>query len=264
MLKISNISKTFLNGTINEKTVIRNLSLEINDGDFITVIGGNGAGKTTLLNLIAGVYTPDEGSIVIDDVDITYLPEHKRAKYLGRVFQDPLKGTAGDMTILENLALSYRRGKRRSLAWGILKNEKELFREAVKDLNLGLENRLNYQVGLLSGGQRQALTLIMATLIKPRLLLLDEHTAALDPKTATNVLNITNKIVLENKIPTLMITHNMQDAISYGNRIIMMHNGQIILDIRGEEKQKLTVSDLIKKFEDTIGEEMSNDRMMLK
>ena len=264
MLKISNISKTFLNGTINEKTVIRNLSLDIHEGDFITVIGGNGAGKTTLLNLIAGLHTPDEGSIIIDDVDITYLPEHKRAKYLGRVFQDPLKGTAGEMTILENLALAYRRGKRRGLNWGILRSEKDLFKESVKALNLGLENRLNYQVGLLSGGQRQALTLIMATLIKPKLLLLDEHTAALDPKTAANVLNITNEIVTENKIPTLMITHNMQDAITYGNRIIMMHNGQIILDISGEEKQRLTVSDLIKKFEEAIGEEMSNDRMMLK
>ena len=263
MLKIENISKTFLNGTINEKTVIRNLSLTIEDSDFITVIGGNGAGKTTLLNLISGVYPPDEGRIIIDDIDITDMAEYKRAAYIARVFQDPLKGTASDMTILENFALAKRRGKPRGLAFGIVKGEKEEYYQSIKRLNLGLEERLDYQVGLLSGGQRQALTLMMATLNKPKLLLLDEHTAALDPKTSMNVLNITNEIVLENQIPTLMITHNMQDAITFGNRLIMLHNGEIVLDIKGEDKKKLTVSDLIRKFEESIGEEMNNDRLIL-
>lgn len=263
MLEIKNLSKTFNRNNIEKKLVLDDISLTINDNDFITVIGGNGAGKTTLLNMIAGVFLPDSGSISIDGIDITSLPEYKRAKYLGRVFQDPLKGTAADMTILENLSIAARRGQFRGLSWGIRKHEKASYINLLETFDLGLEKRLNDKVGLLSGGQRQAVTLLMATINRPKLLLLDEHTAALDPKTSSKVLQLTNKIIEEQKIPTLMITHNMNDAINYGNRLIMMHNGHIILDIQGEEKKNLTVKDLINKFEDTVGEQLSDDKIIL-
>ncbi|NLK73901.1 MAG: ABC transporter ATP-binding protein [Clostridiales bacterium] len=263
MLQINNIYKTFNAGTINEKTVLKGLDLKLNTGDFVTVIGGNGAGKSTTLNMIAGVYYPDEGSIILDNVNITNMPEYKRAKYLGRVFQDPMMGTAANMEIEENLALAYRRGKIRGLGWGITKKEKELYYEKLKTLNLGLEDRMNTKVGLLSGGQRQALTLLMATLQNPKLLLLDEHTAALDPKTAANVLELTEQIVNANSLTALMVTHNMRNAIQYGNRLIMMYDGRIIYDVSGEEKKKLQVKDLLEKFEIASGEEFANDRMML-
>lgn len=261
MLKISKLCKTFNPGTINEKVALKEISLTVNEGDFITVIGGNGAGKSTLLNLISGVFESDAGMIVLDGIDITNMSEHKRAAYLGRVFQDPMMGTAANMAIIENLALAYRRGKRRTLAWGTSKNEKDMYAEALARLDLGLENRLNSKVGLLSGGQRQALTLLMATLIKPKLLLLDEHTAALDPKTAKKVLGLTEEITAESNITTIMITHNMRDAIKYGNRLIMMSNGEIIYDICGEEKKNLKVEDLLHKFEERG--EAANDRMLL-
>lgn len=261
MLKISKLCKTFNPGTINEKIALKEISLTVNEGDFITVIGGNGAGKSTLLNLISGVFESDAGMIVLDGIDITNMSEHKRAAYLGRVFQDPMMGTAANMAIIENLALAYRRGKRRTLAWGTSKNEKDMYAEALARLDLGLENRLNSKVGLLSGGQRQALTLLMATLIKPKLLLLDEHTAALDPKTAKKVLGLTEEITAESNITTIMITHNMRDAIKYGNRLIMMSNGEIIYDICGEEKKNLKVEDLLHKFEERG--EAANDRMLL-
>lgn len=263
MLTIKQIYKTFNYGTINEKKVLKGLDLHLYPGDFVTIIGGNGAGKSTMLNMIAGVHLPDEGSITLDGIDITYLPEHVRAKYLGRVFQDPMMGTAADMEIEENLALAYRRGKRRGFSWGISKKEKAEFGELLKVLELGLENRMTSKVGLLSGGQRQALTLLMATLKKPKLLLLDEHTAALDPKTAKNVLAITEKIVKDNNLTALMVTHNMKDAIQYGNRLIMMHEGKVIYDVSGEEKKKLQVRDLLSKFESVSGGEFANDRMML-
>ncbi|MCD8398417.1 MAG: ABC transporter ATP-binding protein [Lachnospiraceae bacterium] len=263
MLDVRNISKTFNPGTINEKTALRDVSLNLEDGDFVTVIGGNGAGKSTLLNAVAGTWFVDEGQILIDGVNVTKLPEHKRAAYLGRVFQDPMTGTAATMEIQENLALAERRGKTRLLRPGITKQERAEYRELLTMLGLGLENRMTAKVGLLSGGQRQALTLLMATLQKPKLLLLDEHTAALDPKTAAKVLEITDLIVNRDHLTTLMITHNMKDAITHGNRLIMMNEGKIILDIRGEEKKKLTVKDLLDQFEKVSGEQFSNDSALL-
>ncbi len=263
MLRLENVYKTFNPGTINEKRVLKGLNLQLNPSDFVTVIGGNGAGKSTMLNMIAGVYVPDAGKIILDGVDITGMPEYERAKYLGRVFQDPMMGTAGNMEIEENLALAYRRGKKRGLRWGITKEEKKQYIEELKILDLGLETRLTSKVGLLSGGQRQALTLLMATLQKPKLLLLDEHTAALDPKTAKKVLDITEQIVESNKLTALMVTHNMKNAIQYGNRLIMMHEGKIIYDVSGEEKKNLKVADLLAKFESASGGEFANDRMIL-
>ena len=248
MLQMNNIYKTFNVGTVNEKTALRNLSLTLEDGDFVTVIGGNGAGKSTMLNAIAGTWPVDNGSIVIDGIDVTKLPEYKRAKFLGRVFQDPMTGTAATMEIEENLALAMRRGESRTLRKGIKEKERQQYREMLATLGLGLEDRLTSKVGLLSGGQRQALTLLMATLKKPKLLLLDEHTAALDPKTASKVLETTDMIVNRDHLTTLMITHNMKDAIAHGNRLIMMMDGRIVYDVRGEEKQKLTVEDLLEKF----------------
>ncbi|MCD7762599.1 MAG: ABC transporter ATP-binding protein [Lachnospiraceae bacterium] len=263
MLDIINISKTFNPGTINEKTALNGVSLNLEDGDFVTVIGGNGAGKSTLLNAVAGTWLVDEGQIIIDGVNVTKLPEHKRAAYLGRVFQDPMTGTAATMEIQENLALAERRGKSRTLRRGITKQERAEYKELLSMLGLGLEDRMTAKVGLLSGGQRQALTLLMATLQKPKLLLLDEHTAALDPKTAAKVLEITELIVNRDHLTTLMITHNMKDAITHGNRLIMMNEGKIILDIRGEEKKKLTVKDLLDQFEQVSGEQFSNDSALL-
>ncbi len=263
MLQITNVEKTFNKGTINEKKALQNLNLKMNDGDFITVIGGNGAGKSTMMNMIAGVYPIDAGTITLDGINISRWPEHKVAKYLGRVFQDPMRGTAAGMEIEENLALAYRRGEKRGLKWGVTASEKELYHEKLKTLGLGLEDRMTSKVGLLSGGQRQALTLLMATLKQPKLLLLDEHTAALDPKTAKTVLDLTEKIIAENHLTALMVTHNMKDAIRLGNRLIMMHEGHIIYDVAGEEKKNLHVSDLLKKFEEASGGEFANDRMML-
>ena len=263
MLKIDRIVKVFNPGTVNEKVALNGLTLHLEDGDFCTVIGGNGAGKSTMLNAVAGVFPVDSGSIIIDGVDVTKLSEHKRAKYIGRVFQDPMTGTAATMQIEENLALAQRRGKTRSLKIGITKAERARYRELLKLLDLGLEDRLTSKVGLLSGGQRQALTLLMASLVRPKLLLLDEHTAALDPKTAAKVLEATEKIVARDHLTTLMVTHNMKDAIAHGNRLIMMKDGRIILDIRGEEKKKLTVEDLLEKFNVASGEEFANDRMIL-
>ncbi len=263
MLEIKNITKVFNAGTVNEKIALNDFSLTLEDGDFVTVIGGNGAGKSTMLNAIAGVWPVDEGQILIDGVDVTGLPEHKRAKFLGRVFQDPMTGTAATMGIEENLALAKRRGRRRFLGSGITQKEREEYKELLKILGLGLENRLTSKVGLLSGGQRQALTLLMATLQKPKLLLLDEHTAALDPKTAAKVLETTDYIVNQNKLTTLMITHNMKDAILHGNRLIMLMDGKVILDIKGEEKKKLTVEDLLHKFEQVSGEEFTSDKAIL-
>ncbi|MCI9467611.1 MAG: ATP-binding cassette domain-containing protein [Ruminiclostridium sp.] len=257
MLELNGLYKTFNRGTANEKRAIDGLTLTLEDGDFVTVIGGNGAGKSTTLNLIAGVFPPDQGSIVLNGRDITNLPEHRRAKYLGRVFQDPMMGTAATMGIEENLALAYRRGRRRGLRPGVTNREREIYREKLATLGLGLENRMTSKVGLLSGGQRQALTLLMATLKKPDLLLLDEHTAALDPKTADKVLKLTEEIVSRDKLTTLMVTHNMRNAIEYGNRIIMMDAGRVVVDIRGEEKKNLTVKDLLEKFN------IENDRMLL-
>lgn len=263
MLEIMGISKTFNPGTVNAKTALDNLSLTLKDGDFVTVIGGNGAGKSTLLNAIAGTFPVDCGEIVLDGKVITRLPEHKRAVYLGRVFQDPMMGTAPSMQIDENLALAARRGQRRTLKWGITKAEKEKYRELLKTLGLGLENRMTTRVGLLSGGQRQALTLLMATLKQPRLLLLDEHTAALDPNTAAKVLQISKEIVEANHLTTFMITHNMKDAIAYGNRLIMMDKGKVILDISGEEKKNLTIKDLLAKFAQVSGHDETSDKMLL-
>lgn len=263
MLILSDIHKTFNKGTVNEKKALNGLNLTLNDGDFVTVIGGNGAGKSTMLNMITGVYPIDSGSIVLNDTDITKWTEYKRAKFIGRVFQDPMMGTAATMEIEENMALANRRGKSRGLKRGITKEEREFFKEKLKTLGLGLEDRMTSKVGLLSGGQRQALTLLMATLKKPELLLLDEHTAALDPKTAAKVLEITENIIKEHNLTTLMITHNMRDAIRLGNRLIMMHNGNIIFDVEGEEKKNLKVSQLLEKFEQAAGEEFANDRMLL-
>lgn len=263
MLEIKNVYKTFNPGTVNEKRALNGIDLTLNEGDFVTVIGGNGAGKSTMLNMIAGVYPVDSGTITIDGQDVTKLPEFRRAKFLGRVFQDPMNGTAADMQILENLALASRRGKFRTLAPGVSKKEKAGYIELLKSLDLGLETRLTSKVGLLSGGQRQAITLLMATLKKPKLLLLDEHTAALDPKTAHKVLELTTKIVERDNLTTIMITHNMKDAIAIGNRLIMMNDGKIIYDVSGEEKKKLTTADLLEKFKITSGSELDNDRMLL-
>ena len=263
MLKITGISKTFNKGTINEKLALDELSITINDGDFITVIGGNGAGKSTMLNAITGVFGVDEGKILIDGVDVTHLPEYKRAQYIGRVFQDPMMGTAATMQIEENLALAARRGKTRNLRVGITKAEREEYMEQLKILDLGLENRMTAKVGLLSGGQRQALTLLMATLRKPKLLLLDEHTAALDPKTAEKVLDATERIVSKDKLTTVMITHNMRDAIAHGNRLIMMYDGKILIDVSGEEKKNLTVEQLLALFSKASGSDEADDKLLL-
>ena len=263
MLDVKDIKKTFNKGTVNEKKALQGLSLHLNDGDFVTVIGGNGAGKSTMLNAIAGVWPVDSGTITIDDIDVTKQPEYKRAKYIGRVFQDPMMGTASNMQIEENLAIASRRGKFPGLSWSSKASQREKFREMLAELDLGLEDRLTSKVVLLSGGQRQAVTLLMATLNNPKLLLLDEHTAALDPKTAAKVLALTEKIVTREHLTTLMITHNMRDALRYGNRLIMLYNGRIIIDISGQEKQNLDVSDLLKMFEKASGDEMVNDRMLL-
>ena len=263
MLDVKEIRKTFNAGTVNEKKALQGLNLHLNDGDFVTVIGGNGAGKSTMLNAIAGVWPVDSGSIVIDGVDVTKQPEYKRAKYIGRVFQDPMVGTAAKMQIQENLAIASRRGKFPSLAWSSKAKQNEMFREMVAELDLGLEDRLTSKVGLLSGGQRQAITLLMATLSQPKLLLLDEHTAALDPKTAAKVLELTERIVTRDHLTTLMITHNMKDALRYGNRLIMLHNGNIIIDVSGEEKARLDVPDLLKMFEQASGDALASDRMLL-
>ena len=263
MLEIKEIYKTFNKGTVNEKHALNGVNLTLNEGDFCTVIGGNGAGKSTTLNAIAGVWPVDSGAIIIDGKDVSGLSEHKRAPYLGRVFQDPMTGTVADMEIIENLALAARRGKRRGLSWGVKAKEREKYRELLAEFELGLEDRMSSKVGLLSGGQRQAITLLMATLQKPELLLLDEHTAALDPKTASKVLELSDKIIKENNLTALMVTHNMKDAIVHGNRLIMMNNGKIILDISGEEKKKLTVDELLKKFEMVSNSKLENDRMLL-
>lgn len=263
MLEIKNVYKTFNAGTVNEKVALKGLDLTLEDGDFVTVIGGNGAGKSTMLNAVAGVWPIDMGKILIDGQDVTRLSEHQRAKYIGRVFQDPMMGTAATMGIEENLALAARRGVARSLRAGITKKEREEYHELLKTLDLGLEDRMTSKVGLLSGGQRQAVTLLMTTLKKPKLLLLDEHTAALDPKTAAKVLALSEKIVQENHLTTLMITHNMKDAIKYGNRLIMMYEGRVIYDVRGEEKANLQVSDLLQRFEQVSDGGFANDRMLL-
>ena len=263
MLEVNNVVKIFNPGTINEKVALSGLNLHLKPGDFCTVIGGNGAGKSTMLNAIAGVWEVDSGSIIIDGENVTRLPEHKRAAYLGRVFQDPMTGTAATMGIEENLALAARRGQGRGLKWGVTKEEREQYRELLASLDLGLEGRLTTKVGLLSGGQRQAVTLLMATLKQPKLLLLDEHTAALDPKTAAKVLELTDKIVAKDQLTTLRITHTLRDAIAHGNRLSMMKDGQIILDISGEEKKKLTVENLLEKFSEASGEAFANDRMIL-
>ena len=263
MLKIENVCKTFNAGTVNEKKALKGLNLHLKEGDFVTVIGGNGAGKSTMLNSVAGAFSVDSGKILIDGVDITHLPEYKRAQYIGRVFQDPMMGTAATMQIEENLALAARRGQKRGLKIGITKTERDHYREQLKILDLGLEDRMTAKVGLLSGGQRQALTLLMATLRKPKLLLLDEHTAALDPKTAAKVLDATEKIVKKNNLTTLMITHNMRDAIAYGNRLIMMYDGHIVVDVSGEEKKKLTVEQLLNLFSQASGSDEVSDKMVL-
>jgi putative ABC transport system ATP-binding protein len=263
MLDIIDVHKTFNPGTINEKIALNGVNLHLEQGDFCTIIGGNGAGKSTTLNAVAGVWPVDQGAIVLDGQNITGLPEHKRAGFLGRVFQDPMTGTAATMEIQENLALAARRGKSRTLGWGITRQEKGKYRELLQILDLGLENRMTAKVGLLSGGQRQALTLLMATLQQPKLLLLDEHTAALDPKTAEKVLRVTDQIIEENHLTALMVTHNMKDAIAHGNRLIMMHDGRVILNITGEEKKKLTVADLMHQFELVSGQEFANDKAIL-
>ena len=263
MLKLDNIHKTFNPGTINEKIALNGVNLTLNEGDFVTVIGGNGAGKSTTLNAIAGVWPIDSGKIYIGGDDVTKLSEHKRTKYLGRVFQDPMTGTATTMSIEENMAIAARRGEKRGLSWGITHQERDTYREMLKALDLGLEDRLTSKVGLLSGGQRQAITLLMASIKKPKLLLLDEHTAALDPKTAAKVLEISDKIIAENHLTAMMVTHNMKDAIVHGNRLIMMHEGKVILNISGEEKKKLTVEDLLHQFEKVSGEEFANDKALL-
>ena len=263
MLNAFNLEKTFNPGTINEKVALNGATLHLEEGEFCTVIGGNGAGKSTFLNAVAGVWPVDGGKIEIDGIDVTGLPEHKRAKYLGRVFQDPMTGTAANMQIDENMALAARRGKLRGLSWGVTKKERERYHEMLKELDLGLEDRLTAKVGLLSGGQRQALTLLMATIQKPKLLLLDEHTAALDPKTAAKVLEITDMLIREHNLTAMMVTHNMRDAITYGNRLIMMNEGRVILNISGEEKKNLSIEDLLHKFEEVSGTEFTNDTEIL-
>lgn len=263
MLELRDVRKTFNPHTINEKKALCGVNLHLKSGDFVTIIGGNGAGKSTTLNAVAGVWPIDSGEIIIDGVDVTKLSEYKRARYLGRVFQDPMTGTAATMEIQENLAIAARRGQWRTLKWGITRKEKAYYKELLKTLDLGLEDRMTAKVGLLSGGQRQALTLLMAAVQKPKILLLDEHTAALDPKTAAKVLDISQKLIDEHHLTAMMVTHNMKDAIAYGNRLIMMHEGRIIFDVEGEEKKKLTVDALIQKFSQTSGEEFSNDRALL-
>ena len=263
MLEIKNVYKTFNAGTVNEKIALKGLDLTLEDGDFVTVIGGNGAGKSTMLNAVAGVWPVDDGRIILDGVDVTAMPEFRRAQYIGRVFQDPMMGTAANMQIEENLALAARRGKKRTLRWGVTKAEREEYHERLKTLGLGLEDRMTAKVGLLSGGQRQALTLLMASLKQPKLLLLDEHTAALDPKTADKVLALSDQIVQENNLTTLMITHNMKDAIAHGNRLIMMDAGRVVVDISGEDKKKLTVPDLLALFSRASGSDEANDKMLL-
>ena len=263
MLEIKEIWKTFNAGTVNEKQALRGVSLTLNDGDFVTVIGGNGAGKSTMLNAVAGTFPVDAGTISIGGTDVTHLPEFKRAKFIGRVFQDPMMGTAPTMQIDENLALAARRGQSRGLKWGITKAEKEHYQELLHGLDLGLEDRLTSKVGLLSGGQRQALTLLMASLQKPKLLLLDEHTAALDPKTAAKVLELSDRIVAENHLTTMMVTHNMKDSIAHGNRLIMMYNGRIVIDVSGEEKKKLTVPQLLELFSKVSGSDEADDKLLL-
>ena len=263
MLIIDNVRKVFNEGTVNEKVALDGLNLHLKKGDFVTVIGGNGAGKSTMLNSVAGVYGVDSGKIIIDGVDVTRLPEYKRAKFIGRVFQDPMMGTAATMQIEENMALAARRGKPRTLRAGITAKEREDYKERLKILDLGLEDRLTAMVGLLSGGQRQALTLLMATMQEPKLLLLDEHTAALDPKTAAKVLEATQRIVERNNLTTLMITHNMRDAIQYGNRLVMMYNGHIVVDVSGEEKKNLTVEQLLELFSKASGSDEANDKLLL-
>ena len=263
MLNINHIAKTFNPGPLTEKRALTDVDLKLNEGDFVTIIGGNGAGKSTTLNAVAGVFTVDKGTIEVDGVDVTRLPEFKRAKYLGRVFQDPMTGTAATMNIEENMALAMRRGEKRTLRWGISNMERDMYREQLRTLGLGLEDRMSSKVGLLSGGQRQALTLLMAALRTPKLLLLDEHTAALDPKTAAKVLELTEKIVAEQKLTAMMVTHNMKDAIAMGNRLIMMNAGRVVVDVRGEEKKKLTREDLMQLFEKAAGQEIANDRMLL-
>ena len=263
MLNINHIAKTFNPGTITEKRALTDVDLKLNEGDFVTIIGGNGAGKSTTLNAVAGVFTVDKGTIEVDGVDVTRLPEFKRAKYLGRVFQDPMTGTAATMNIEENMALAMRRGEKRTLRWGISNMERDMYREQLRTLGLGLEDRMSSKVGLLSGGQRQALTLLMAALRTPKLLLLDEHTAALHPKTAAKVLELTEKIVAEQKLTAMMVTHNMKDAIAMGNRLIMMNAGRVVVDVRGDEKKKLTREDLMQLFEKAAGQEIANDRMLL-
>ncbi len=263
MLEIQHVYKTFNPGTVNEKRALNNLCFTLEEGQFVTVIGGNGAGKSTMLNAVAGVFPVDEGRIVIDGVDVTRLPEHRRARYIGRVFQDPMMGTAATMQIEENLALALRRGQRRTLRAGITRAERDEYRRLLAQLDLGLEERLTSKVGLLSGGQRQALTLLMATLKKPRLLLLDEHTAALDPRTAEKVLDVTDRIVSRDRLTTLMITHNMRDAIAHGDRLIMLYNGRIVVDVSGEEKKKLTVSQLLDLFSRASGSDEADDKLLL-
>ena len=263
MLEVKEIWKVFNAGTVNEKQALRGVSLTLKDGDFCTVIGGNGAGKSTLLNAVAGTWAVDGGSISIGGVDVTHLPDHKRAPYIGRVFQDPMLGTAPTMQILENLALAARRGQHRGLRWGVTKAEKDRYQEMLKNLDLGLEDRLTSKVGLLSGGQRQALTLLMASLKKPKLLLLDEHTAALDPKTAAKVLELSDRIVAESHLTTMMVTHNMKDAIQHGNRLIMMYDGKIVIDVSGEEKKKLTVPQLLELFSKVSGSDEADDKLLL-
>ena len=263
MLEIKSIYKTFNAGTVNEKRALQGIDLTLNEGDFVTVIGGNGAGKSTMLNAVAGTWFVDSGSILIDGVDVTHLPEYKRAKFIGRVFQDPMMGTAPTMQIDENLALAARRGQKRGLGWGVSKAERERYQEMLQSLDLGLEDRLTSKVGLLSGGQRQALTLLMASLQKPKLLLLDEHTAALDPKTAAKVLALSDRIVEENHLTTMMVTHNMKDAIAHGNRLIMLYEGRIVIDVSGEEKKKLTVPQLLELFSKVSGSDEANDKLLL-
>lgn len=262
MLEVKNMVKTFFKGTVNEKTALQGVNLKLEEGDFVTIIGGNGAGKSTLLNSVAGVFPIDEGEILIGGNDVTKMPEYKRAKYIGRVFQDPMVGTAGNMQIEENLLLALRRGKKLGLKWAFVPEEREFFKERLSLLGLGLEDRLTARMGLLSGGQRQSITLLMATMLKPELLLLDEHTAALDPRTAENVLQLTDKLVQEHNLTTLMITHNMRDALRFGNRLIMMNAGQIIFDVRGDEKKNMTVQDLLERFS-VAAEGAVSDRMML-
>lgn len=263
MLKIDHICKTFNAGTINEKVALNGVDLTLEDGDFVTVIGGNGAGKSTTLNAVAGVWPVDSGKIFIGGDDVTKLSEYKRAKYLGRVFQDPMTGTATTMSIEENMAIAARRGRKRGLSWGITKAERDTYREMLKTLDLGLEDRLTSKVGLLSGGQRQALTLLMATMVTPKILLLDEHTAALDPATAEKVLELTKQIIAERKLTCLMVTHNMHQALELGNRTLMMDGGQIVFDVEGEERSKLTMDDLLEKFRINAGKRLENDRILL-